>query len=327
MKRVIALTCTVIFLYGLSSRAQDEKYSEWYLQREDTEIFVKEFLSDKNKDTVIVVHGGFGANHDYMTDAVRGLENEFHFVFYDQRGALLSPAKQKDLTFQKNVADLYALIKAMDIRKVKLLCHSMGTLIGMELTRQHPGLVTNLVLTGTVLPRSDSIKSIFSERYEKQVSILLNRPEVVAMKRPYIEKGLDTLKSVDDIRNSPLSHKDLTTFWRINFAAVNIYHIKKHHLLKGGRAYYTPKASIMSETVNWNYDYRKVLNDHAITTIINGAYDFFDFGGEMLHTHLKSYPGIDLHIIPGAGHNSWVDNPPLFREYLRKALLRTAGSR
>ena len=40
------------------------------------------------KDTVLVLHGGFGAEHSYMLTALRPLEKQYHFVLYDQRGSL-----------------------------------------------------------------------------------------------------------------------------------------------------------------------------------------------------------------------------------------------
>ncbi|MGS2739608.1 alpha/beta hydrolase [Sinomicrobium sp. M5D2P17] len=319
MQKLFIFAWFILLQAGLL-QAQDEKYTEWYLQKNDVEIFVKEILS--GKDTVIVVHGGFGASHHYMMDAVKGLEDKFHFILYDQRGSLLSPVKKENLSFQENVRDLYDLIQALKMKKVKLLCHSMGTLVGMELARQYPDLVDNLVLTGIVIPKSDSVKSVFSERYEKQVKFLLNRKEVLQLKQPYKDKGVDTLRSVDDIVNSPLSHKDLTEYWRINFAAVNIYNVKKYNLLKGGKAYYNPAASVMSETVNWKYDYREIMDENTKTTVINGAYDFFDFNSEKLRELLKDYRKIKLHIIPLAGHNSWIDAPVIFRKYLEKGLLR-----
>ncbi len=312
----------ILFLLLLTSQfnqlfSQDKNYSEWYLQREDVNIFVKGIGT--GKDTVIVVHGGFGANHDYMLDAINGLEKKFHFVLYDQRGSLLSPTKKENLTFQKNVDDLYALIKDLKLKKAKILCHSMGTLVGMEFVKQHPELVSNLVLTGTIIPKSDSLKSVFSERYDKQVNFLLNRQEVAKQIKPFKDKGIDSLKSISDIEKSKFSHKDLTEYWRISYAAVNIYDIKKYNLLKGGRAYYNQEASVMVETVNWNYDYRSAMNNTK-TTIINGAYDFLDFNGDNLKTLLNGFPNIRLDIIPNAGHNSWVDNPKLFRQYLLTAL-------
>lgn len=298
--------------------AQNKSYSEWYLHREDVEIYVKEIGAEK--DTVIVVHGGFGANHDYMMDPIKGLESKFHFVFYDQRGSLLSPTKKENLTFQKNVDDLYELIKALKLKKVKLFCHSMGTLVGMEFTKQHPDLVSNLVLAGALLPKSDSIQSVFSERQKGQVNFLLNRKEVEEIAQIYKDKGLDSIKSVQDIEKSRLSHKDLTEYWRLNFAAVNIYDIKKYNMVKGGKAYFKQDASVMTETVNWDYDYRNVINDEAKTTVINGAYDFLDFDSKTFKILLKEYPKIKLNIIPDAGHNAWIDNPKLFKEYLIEGL-------
>ncbi|SFN74180.1 Pimeloyl-ACP methyl ester carboxylesterase [Chryseobacterium oleae] len=308
-----------LFLVFPFFSAQDKDYSEWYLQREDLDIFVKEI--GEGKDTVIVVHGGFGANHDYMTDALRGLTNQFHFILYDQRGSLLSSSKKKNLTFQKNVDDLLALTNALKLKKVKLFCHSMGTLIGMEFAKQNPYLVSHLVLAGAIVPKSDSLKSVFSDRQNKQVDFLMNRKEVKALLKPFKEKGINELKSIQDIEKSKLSHKELTTYWRINFAAANIYDIRKHNFVKGGRAYYNQDASIMTESVNWKYDYRNILNTIK-TTIINGDYDFLDFHGEILQSQLKEYRKIELKLIPNAGHNSWIDHPNLFRKHLSDALTK-----
>lgn len=309
----ILITLQSIFLF-----AQDKNYSEWYLQREDVDIFVKEIGT--GKDTIIVLHGGFGANHDYMIDPIKGLKNKFHFILYDQRGSLLSPTKKENLTFQKNVDDLYGLTKALKLKRVKLFCHSMGTLVGMEFTKQHPELVTNLVLAGALIPKSDALESVFSDRQKKQVSFLLNRKEVLQLAKPYKVKGIDSIKSIQDIEKSRLTHKDLTDYWRLKFAAVNIYDLKKSNLLKGGRAYYKQDASVMSETVNWDYDYRKVMNDETKTTVINGEFDFLDFEGKIYKSLIEGYPNIRLNLIPDAGHNAWIDQPRLFKEYLVKGL-------
>src|SRR5690625_4795070 len=110
----IFLFCSIFCGYS-----QDKSFSEWYLVREDLEIFVKEIGT--GRDTVLVIHGGFGANHDYMIDAVKGLEDRFHFVFFDQRGSLMSPIDKENLTFQKNVEDVEALIEALEVKDIKIL--------------------------------------------------------------------------------------------------------------------------------------------------------------------------------------------------------------
>ena len=316
---VVILGFTLSFIL-VACESDTKNDPEWYLVREDVDIFVKELGT--GKDTVIVVHGGFGANHDYMIDAVKGLEKKFHFVFYDQRGSVLSPTKIENLTFQKNVDDLYALVKDLKLGKVKLFCHSMGSLVGMEFLLQHPELVSNLVLTGAILPKCDSIQTIFSERFEKQVDFLMNgRQEVDDLLKPFKDRGADAqFPSLSDIEKTNLSHKEMTDYWRLIWATVNIYDVKKYNLLKGGRAYYKGEAVIFGETVNWNYDYRSVMNNTK-TTIINGEYDFLDFHSDSsLETLLNGFPNIRLVIIPDAGHNSWIDNPKLFKQYLSTAL-------
>lgn len=311
----IFLFCSIFCGYS-----QDKSFSEWYLVREDLEIFVKEIGT--GRDTVLVIHGGFGANHDYMIDAVKGLEDRFHFVFFDQRGSLMSPIDKENLTFQKNVEDVEALIEALEVKDIKILAHSMGTLVAMEYVKQRPETVSNLILTGALLPKSDSLQSVFSDRQTKQIEYLMNRESADVLRKPFIEKGVDSINTPTQIKNSDLTHQDLTEYWRINFASVNLYDIKKYNLLKGGRIYYNQDAAIMGETVNWSYDYRQTLNDNVKTTIINGSYDFIDFYGEEIQSLIKDYQNIKLKIIPEAGHNSWIDSPNIFQKYLEKALKR-----
>ena len=210
MKKSLLLILILIFQFKKSS-AQDKNYEEWYLTTNDSvKIFVKEIKS-QSKDTVIVVHGGFGANHDYMLDVIKGLEKKFHFILYDQKGSLLSPAPIEKLTFQKNVNDLFELITELKLKKIKLLCHSMGTLVGMEFAKQHPELISNLILTGTLISNTKSSKDIFSDQVTKNLAFLANRQEVKNLKNYYIEN------------KTTLSDKEKTEYWRINFAEANIY--------------------------------------------------------------------------------------------------------
>jgi len=311
---------TILFLFLLvyTSFAQTNERVEWYLQRPDTDIYVRE--AGRGKDAVIVVHGGFGANHDYMLDAVRGTEDEHHFVFYDQRGSLLSPTAKENLTFDKNVEDLAALVRALRRPRVKLFCHSMGTLVCMEFMKRHPNKVSAMVLAGAIFAKADSEKDVFSPRMERQVAELLNRPEVTKLLKPYLDKGLEKLRTVEDIDASRLTHKDLTDAWRIKFAATNIFDITRYARVKGGRAFYKPEAAVMSETVNWKYDYRPILAANKNVTFIQGDRDFLDFDAAEHRKLLEPFPKIRLVVIKNAGHNAWIDAPQQFGRLLNTAL-------
>ena len=305
-----------IALYN-QSFGQNKNYSEWYLRTPDSldaynqDIYVRELGT--GKDTVVVIHGGFGANHDYMLDAIEGLENKYHFVLYDQRGSLLSPAPKEKLTFQKNVNDLDLLIRQLGNRKVKIMAHSMGTLVAMEYLQQHPEKVSNLVLAGAILTRSDSMESVFSKRQNEQIKFLSSRPEV---------KALPIYKRYKELKGKFTSDRERTDFNRMAFAASNIYKIDRYKLMRGGFHYYKDEASVMSETVNWKYDYRKSLNDNAKTTIIFGDHDFLDFNGEVHRELIKNHKKINFRLIKSAGHNIWIDQPEIFRKELDMALQR-----
>lgn len=107
---------------------------------------------------------------------------------------------------------------------------------------------------------------------------------------------------------------------RMAFASVNMYKIERYNLMRGGFHYYKPEASVMTETVNWKYDYREVLNRNDKTTILFGDYDFIDFNGAVHQELIKDYKNIIFKLIKSAGHNIWLDEPDVFRKELDKAL-------
>lgn len=306
-----SLVQIIFLLIAVSVSAQQNKYEEWYFNTKDSlRIYVKESLSNST-DTVIVLHGGFGANHDYMLDATKGLEDQFHFVFYDQRGSLMSQpsAPEKYLTFDKNVGDIETLMKALNIKKAKFLCHSMGTLVGMEFLNQHPEMVKNMVLVGALTPVAKFAEDVFTKRQNEQVKFLMERKEVKDLLQPY-----------EKIQNLP--PREAIRKWRIQFASVNSYQLNKSlQNFKGGMAYFNQRvANAMPKTVKWNYDYRDAMNKNGKITVINGEYDFIDFGSKTYSGNIKNYPSIELKVIPNSGHNVWSDEPEIFKNELEKAL-------
>lgn len=310
----LGLCCLWVQLFG-----QVSDYTEWYLRTPDTlnhyhhDIYVREMGT--GKDTVLVIHGGFGANHDYMLDAIRGLEHQYHFVLYDQRGSLLSPGPEDQLTFEKNVHDLDLLIGQLKLQKVKIMAHSMGTLVAMEYVHKYPKKVSNLVLIGAIPTQSDSLGSVFSKRYEENIHFLSTRDEIKAL--PIYKK----YKQLNGKFESDLDYSDLD---RLRFAATNIYKIERYKKMRGGFSYFMEKASGMFNTVNWNYDYRASLNDKCITTLIQGDFDFIDFKATKHIELLKPYPKVKVVLIQQAGHNIWIDAPVEFRKALNMALKRAS---
>jgi pimeloyl-ACP methyl ester carboxylesterase len=308
MKFNIAIRLIVFLFVSSSCFSQELKYEEWYLNTKDsTQIYVKEF--GQGKDTVVIVHGGFGANQNYMWKAVEGLEKDFHFVFYDQRGSLLSPCKSSKITIENHIEDLKRLIDELNLKKVKIFCHSMGTRIGMEFINRYPERTSNLVLVGSVFSKMDSITDIFGTRLQEQVKYLQERENIQQLLALFEDDSL-------------LTDKEKTEKWRIKFASTNIFDISKRREMQGcGYAFYKQESAnaIMRNGLTWTYDYRKVLNAGNVT-IIMGSYDFIDFNAEKHKEQLKEYPNITLRVIENSCHSVWVDNPEIFRNELKKSL-------
>jgi pimeloyl-ACP methyl ester carboxylesterase len=100
------------------------------------------------KDTVLVLHGGFGAEHSYMLAALRPLEKQYHFVLYDQRGSLRSPCPDSLLNVEAMIDDIEAIRKELHIQKLTILAHSMGSWQASYYLQKHPDHVKRLVLCG-----------------------------------------------------------------------------------------------------------------------------------------------------------------------------------
>ena len=121
---------------------------------------------DRGNPILIWLHGGPGSSE---TTALRhydaGLEDHFVVVYWDQRyaGQNFDPgaAKPKTLTIQQYVDDLDVVVdttlKRFDQRKVVLVGHSWGTVLGVLYAQQHPEKVAAYVGIGQVadVPKSE----------------------------------------------------------------------------------------------------------------------------------------------------------------------------
>lgn len=109
--------------------------------------FHAQHFGQASRPVLIVLHGGPGADHRYLL-GLQALADEYHVVFYDQRGTGLSPRVSADqISVQTFIDDLDAFVDAFGQgRPVHLLGHSWGAMLASAYTGQHPGKVGRLVL-------------------------------------------------------------------------------------------------------------------------------------------------------------------------------------
>jgi proline iminopeptidase len=105
-------------------------------------------------DTIVVLHGGPGASHQYMRAHLKPLAARHVVVYFDQRGGGLSTlyADSARLAFTHFVSDLEAVRRHFRLGRMTLLGHSWGGLLAPLYALAHPGRVERLVLVAPMAP-------------------------------------------------------------------------------------------------------------------------------------------------------------------------------
>jgi len=294
------LLLLVVLLPPQLLRAQS--WEDWYLHSNGSHLYVTEI---GRGDTVVVLHGGWGGEHSYLLDAIAGLESDFHFVLYDQRGSLRSPSTDSLISLDQHVADLEALRETLGLDRMMIMAHSMGTFLAMSYLDRYPDRVAGLTLAAAIPAHMDG---------------LAIHPEAIAFtERPAVNEqisneGLD----VDRIANS----KEDSKIWKIRFAAANIYRVERWPQLKGGRIFYSEpanEATTRSMPDSWNFTSRLREHPYQITVVL-GDHDFADWKGTQWTATAGDLRNVKLVMLEEAGHNAWIDRPTRFAEVLRNAL-------
>jgi proline iminopeptidase len=317
--RALALTATISFAVAAPAASQlAHSEPEWYLRTGDRacRLFVQEY--GHGRDTAIVLHGGWGAEHSYLLEAFRGLDERYHLVFYDQRGSLRSPCPESDLSVARHVEDLERLRVQLGLERMTVVGHSAGTTLAMLYLVEHPDRVRGLVLVSASLPFSDprtaEERGLF-ERQEQAKQAFIRRPDVVAELRRH---GLDR-------DTSQLSDEARTARWRVQFAGANIYHVDRWRQLRGGQAFWSLRAGQAGgESMPKQYDFLPALRAHPCAVwVLEGDHDFGPITVEAHRRWVRELPNARLVVIERAGHNAWIDAPATFRRHMTAALANT----
>lgn len=113
----------------------------------DDVTFHAETFGDAANPAVVVVHGGPGGDYGYLLN-LHQLEDAYHVIFYDQRGAGLSPrVPVEQQTLQTAVDDLHRIVSHYSPdAPVRIIGHSWGAMLAAAYVGQHPDSVTQVVL-------------------------------------------------------------------------------------------------------------------------------------------------------------------------------------
>ncbi|NAS13277.1 alpha/beta fold hydrolase [Poritiphilus flavus] len=289
----------------------------WFLAsgdwERDPQLYVREYGT--GQDTVIMLHGGWGASHDGFVNAVRDLRQDHRFIFYEQRGSLRSPFPDSLISYQAHIDDLEKLRIALQLEKVTLVGHSMGSVLASAYASAHPDRIEKLVLMSPAY-----LKNPIPEEDRKIMDQAFLKSEAFR-ERPEIEDELD--KYGLNRKSPPLNSKENTIRARISFAQLMLFDVSKWPELENGKALYKGHVYSLTERTypdgGWDFIQEFARREYPVT-IIHGDHDWLDFEASILKKWTTEVPRITLDVIEDAGHLPWIDQSEKITGALRKAL-------
>ena len=149
--------------------------------------FHTEVFGSNESTPIIIVHGGPGQGFQYMK-ALRDLSDHHCVIFYDQRGAGLSPRVNKEeLTLQKNLEDLNAIVRHFSNgKKVKLFGHSWGGLLVVGYLSKYPETVSQAVLVEPLFLYGGTPAKEWVKKFKQWTSFRKIVPYVIYF--PFVKK-------------------------------------------------------------------------------------------------------------------------------------------
>lgn len=321
--------CTILFLFicgSIQSQTPQKTtvdpeqlpfIKDWFLStgnwNKDPQLYVYEFGT--GRDTVIMLHGGWGGEHSGLIDAVRDLKDQYHFVFYDQRGSLRSPFPDSLVNFANHIEDLELLRKELKLETMTIAGHSMGAVLASAYATKYPTRVRHLVLLAPArlkypIPQDDDL---LLRQVSKAKDGFINRPETDQLLNKY-----------NLARQTPaLSSREETMKYRINLGKLMLCDISKWTYMNDGRAIFKAHLFPLVESTypreGWNYIAEFKKRAYPVNIII-GDHDFLDFGTSLMKKYAGELPRAKLSVIKNAGHLLWIDQPKEFTSQLTIAL-------
>ena len=253
--------------------------------------------------SVVILHGGPGAHHDYLLPGFDLLGPDRTLIYYDQRGGGRSPVPRDiPVGWREHVADLEALRVVWGLDRLTLAGYSWGGLLALLYALEHPKRVARLALISPA-PCWREARSRFESRFAtRNVS-----PDLVALR--------------EELRESGLRERDAEAYrqrvFELSVAAYFADPAKASQL--------TPfRVTGRTQQEVWeslgDYDLREEVGRLVIPSIVlHGAEDPIPEDASVLLARELDAP---LEIIPECGHVPYVEAPDAFHALLDTFLPR-----
>ncbi len=335
MRLALAVAVSILLASGAVGQYLPDGAQTWTLSPADGAAqYVMEFGNARAVgDTIVVVHGGFGAEHSYLIDPLLPLADRYHFVLYDQRGSLRSqvaPGADSLLRFPAFVDDLEALRVQLGLDQLTILAHSMGGIVSYGYLDRYPERVRGLAL---LVPAPPALSGSFEEPPSDPRLVppsdsaaararirRLNESAERRLAAVIAQEGFPDPESVSEaqVLTEPGLQKALYNRYRATIAAYNTCHPERWRQLRGfGRAFYTQRVAdaVFSDE---NLPAFESAVERMIPALeafegpvafVVGDCDYLDPEGVITERLAGRLRRPHVRVLRDAGHLFWIDAP------------------
>jgi len=278
--------------------------------------FHAETFGSPEKPPLIVIHGGPGGDYAYLL-SLKGLADEYHVLFYDQRGSGLSPREEHpDPSIEAFVRDLDGWVdRHGGGRQVRLVGHSWGAMIATAYLARHGEKVSHAVIAEPGILHPESARAMMTALKESQtlwrklavVPLIVRYPFVVS------EDGHERMdyiatKMMGSSGGPPYQCEGEKlppgTFVRAGYRVMNATVIP-----------------LLDDPGRFQDDYTRGLEAYGGKTLfLSGRCSFIGYDFQERYHRPRFPPGTLHQVIEGTGHNMFTLKPAESLEAVRPFL-------
>jgi proline iminopeptidase len=141
--------------------------------------------------TLLLLHGGPGADHRYMLPQMLHLGERFDLIFYDQRGGGRSKTDARiPITWQTQVEDLGAVVTEFRLEPLSIVGYSWGAMLALLYAieqRRNPHLVPPARLA-LINPAASTRE--YRRQFEAEFARRQQSPEILKLREELAASGL-----------------------------------------------------------------------------------------------------------------------------------------
>lgn len=251
---------------------------------------------------LVVLHGGPGLSHDYLTDLFTLASSELRVVLYDQRGVGRSTGTVDGDILARQVDDLAAVQESFGAARIHLLGHSAGGLTIALTARHRPEAIASAVFvesTPTTRPALDAVGA----RFEARVGELAGAG-VIAL---------------------PADQGDGTAMAR---AALPAYFHDPHHPRARDHGGMTLTGDVYTAflTALGDYDLSDGLSTLRLPSLVYACSVPFTTAMGLSVTEALPAEHTTTVVLDNCGHLTWIEQPDRFLPPLRTFLAAATGN-